>query len=792
MMTLAPTLPETRDPRGFGALVALHEGREVAFPLTSVRVRTEIAGDCARTVVEQSFANPLGAVLEAVHLFPLPEDGAVVDLELCVGDRVIRAEHRERKDAERVFAEAREQGHKAGLLTAERADIHTLRVTNLPPGESVRVRIVVVERLETIDGETRWRFPTVIPPRYLPGTATGHDGVGVLPNTDAVPDASRLQPPMRLAGGTPLDLEVHVAGPIAGVRSSLHAIRLDLDDGGMRLAPSATSTCDRDFVLAFKTRTAAVALHAWTDGKFTLVRVEPPIVARHVVPRDAVFVVDISGSMSGEKMVAAKRALTTALHGLSPGDRFALIAFDDHLERFRPELVVYDDAALTAADKWIDALHPRGGTEMLPALQAAFDGETPEGRVRTVLFVTDGQSQDEERLVAAVANRRRVARLFTLGIDTAVNGSLMKRLARVGGGVAELCAPSDDIEGVVARIEARFGSPVATEVVVSGGVAARPDAQTLFTGRPASFLVEGAPSVIAVTANTATGSVALSIVPARSSLPLGPLWARERITWLEDRLTLRPHEEEALRPEILATSLAHGVLSRFTALVVVDRATRTDGKPVEVVQPAELPAGWSESFRGAPPPSPPPGASGGGGMMRSVVVGAVGAIRSLAMAAPMPKKAKGRARLDAMEMEMEMEMEMARAPAPPMMAAAPSGAAREERAMADAKPADPASALARSQGADGSYGSDARRTAAAVLALILLGSTRSAGVRQRTVAKAFAWLELHAPAQARVVLTFLDRAEAGQAVAVDDVVRAFIDAGTEGALLRSVIDVTRG
>ena len=271
---LAPTLSDDgpRPACGMGGLLALVNGQERAFPLVAMEVRARIAGDCCHTVIEQHFANTLGAVMEAVHIFPLPDEGAVVEMELRAGDRVIRAECRERGDAERVFAQARSEGHRAALLTAERADVHTLRVTNLAAGEAVRVRIVVVERLVAADGALRWRFPTALAPRYVPGNATGHAGPGVLPDTDRVPDASRLEPPLRLAGGTTLDLEAEVAGPVAGIESSLHAVRLDLGGDVVRVAPSCRATLDRDFVLAIRPRTdAQTSLRAFTDGSFTLV-----------------------------------------------------------------------------------------------------------------------------------------------------------------------------------------------------------------------------------------------------------------------------------------------------------------------------------------------------------------------------------------------------------------------------------------------------------------------------------------------------------------------------------------
>jgi Ca-activated chloride channel family protein len=778
---LDPQTTEPHDPRGLGALVALVDGAERPFPLVGVRVRAAIAGDACRTVVEQTFRNALGAVMEAVHIFPLPDEGALVEVELRVGDRVIRAECRERADAERVFADARRDGHRAALVTAERADVHTLRVTNLAPGAEVTVRLVVVERLASVDGALRWRFPTVIAPRYLPGNETGHDGPGVLPDTDRVPDASRLEPPLRLAGGTRLDLEVEIAGPIAGVESSLHAVRVDLDGGGVRVAPSAKATLDRDFVLAIRPRTeAAASVRAYTDGSFTLVVVEPPAGPMPALPRDAVFVVDISGSMQGSKVEAAKLALSAALHGLSEGDRFRLVAFDDRVEEFRKDFANYDDASLRDGDRWIAALASRGGTEMLPAIRSALALETPSGRVRTVLFVTDGQAQNETELVAAVAGRRGNARFFTLGIDTAVNSSLLRRLARVGGGTCELAGPQDDVEAVIARLETRFGSPVAEDVRVAGVEAARPEPAVLFTGRPVSFIASGTADRVIVSGRTAVGEFRADAAPVRVE-GLGALWARDRVAWFEDRIALRPFEEEAIRPEILRIALAHGIASRFTAFVAVDRTTKAGGAPVEVVQPVELPAEWDEPYAG--------------GMARAACAAPTADLSATGMFAPPPAPVSGGMHSFAAPASARMRRASIGSSGDGIVAKAKrflrgsaAGGPGEPMAArpAPAVPADPAGDLARSQNADGSFGGDVLRTAAALAALVLLGHTRTSGLRRRTVAKAAAWLANRSESVASAALDLLVAAERGESLDADGV-RSLVLAGEEGEALASAL-----
>lgn len=753
------TEPTTIDPRGCGGLLGLLNGVERAFPLKEIRVRATWYGEACRTIIEQRFDNPFDQPLEAIHLFPLPEDGAVTEVELRAGDMVVRAECRERAEAERTFAQARRDGHMAAMVTAERDDVHTLRVTRIPPKTSVTVRMVVVERLAWTDGRARWRFPTVIAPRYLPGNEIGQDGVGVLPDTDRAPDASRLSPPIRLAGGTLLDLEVHVIGGVRKVASSLHAVQVVMEDG-VRIAPLNAQN-DRDFVLEVEAPAGVgVGTRACTDGSYTMVVVDPPKIPQATLPRDAVFVIDISGSMEGTKLDAAKKALSAALHGLVAGDRFRLIAFDDRVEAESADFVDYTDRTLARADQWIDGLQARGGTEMLAPLKEALGGTaTPNGRIRTVLFVTDGQVHNDAELFAAVAHRRGSTRLFTLGIDTAVNGALLTRLARLGGGVCELATPNDDIERVIARMEARFGGPVADNVRVDG--AARPESQVLFSGRPLVLFVEGSPSSVVVTGTTSAGAMRHEVVPVRVDAGIGVLWARERVSWLEDRLATKPFEEEAIRPEIVRVATAHGIASRFTAFVAVERSRLVDGTLVEVVQAVPVPDQWAE---GSMPPSPKV-------LYSRRAPGAVGGASPSAMAPAEPMMFLAEPAEDSFDDIAFMRSEIMAAPSSPprrervvdrlrsAFGATPSKKA--ERESGDG--GDACGTLAREQRADGSFDGDVRKTAAALVALVHAGHTRTSGDRRRTVLKAATWLSARSEAVAMAALRVLQIVEGGAA-----------------------------
>jgi len=795
---IAPTvaIDTATAPRDLGGLLGLVAGREAAFPLRELRVRADLAGNCCRTIVEQVFDNPYIEGLEAVHIFPLPPDGAVTELELRAGDVIVRGECREREAAEQAFDEARRQGRRAALLTAERADVHTVRVTNIPPGTSVRVRLVIVERLEEADGAFLWRFPTVIAPRYLPGSEEiGHAGAGVLPDTDRVPDASRLQPPLRLAGGVTLDLEAEIAGPLASLESSLHAVRATFGDT-VRVAPSGRATLNRDFVLrVVPAASDTTMVRGYTDGAFTLAIVNPPAgVEAARVPRDVVLVVDISGSMEGAKLDAAKQAVRAVLHGLDRSDRFRLIAFESSVHAHTPGLVDFSQRSLEKADRWVAALRSMGGTEMAPALTEAFSGDTPPGRLRTVVFITDGQAWNEPELTALVVRERRGALLFTVGIDTAVNESLLSRLARVGGGTCELVQPQGDIEEAIVRLEARIGSPVATALQPRTLERARPEPQPVFSGRPVPVLLRGAAESIIFDARDPAGRpIELTMGECRRvAFPLGALWARERVAWLEDRLVIESERKSELRAEIVAVALEHKIASRFTAFVAVEERVSHTGERVTVVQPVELPQMWSESFLGLPDMAGPPMASRVAAAPPSS--GRLGRVMH-ALFAPDSGDVRGPSFEDAEESSFQADS-IAESSAPEPLEAAYEDYAAEPPVLPQRGSSDPRreieTMLATTQDANGSFGGRVDRTAAALVALLCLGHTRRKGTRRRVVEKAARWLSQHrTEALAQLALALLDRVEAGGELPRRDEAELLLGAGAQGEALNRGLQMAR-
>lgn len=588
----------TSSPRRLGELLGIPHGKERAeiengraqphaFPLAKVVVRASILADCAVTVLEEHYTNTSTRALDVTHTIPLPADGAVTAFEIVSGERVAKGVCKKKEEARADFESARERGKTAAIIESVRDDIHTISLANVPAQSDIVVRMTIVERLRVDDGRFEYRFPTAISPKFTPGWAVGHDGDGTEPDTDRAPDASRLTPPIKLDGGTALDLELTVAAGATDLAASLALVRSGAADGSITLRPAADAACTGDIVLRAWSRAAEAVVRAYTDGERTLVVVDPPAARRPELecPREAVFVLDRSGSMGGTRIYAAKRALCAALKGLNEKDTFEIIAFDTVLETFEAEPVAATRANLRRAAEWLAQVHPRGGTEALPALERACVGRVAPGRVRTVLFLTDGDVANDGEILALSRCFDPAVRLFTVGIGLAPSAGLLSRLARLGGGTTLFVNDAQDIEGEIRRFESTFVGPIACGLGVAG--ARRHSGRDLFAGRSATFFVDGTPNAVEVTSvdGRFTGGAAV----ARSPLPLGALWARDRVTELEDRLLADPSQQGLIDPEIAELGVRHQIQTRLTSFVAVDEESQVHGEPLSIVQPTDAP-----------------------------------------------------------------------------------------------------------------------------------------------------------------------------------------------------------
>jgi Ca-activated chloride channel family protein len=433
--------PETTDAGTAAGLGALQTERG-NLPLHSIDAKARITGLVASTVLTQGFHNPHDVPLEATYIFPLPDRAAVTAMTLVAADRTVTAQLKERGEARKAYDEAVGAGQRAAIAEQERPDVFTMRVGNILPGERVTVALTLVGPLSYEDNEATYRLPLVVAPRYIPGTPTGTAaGLGYADDTDAVPDASRITPPVLLPGfpnpiALSIGVDIEAAGlPLQTVRSSLHAIGTE----GNHLAIQPGERANRDFILRLSYGDADATTQALTltpdaqgdEGTFRLT-VLPPTTSAPARARDVALVLDRSGSMMGWKMIAARRAAARIVDTLSTGDRFAVIAFDDRVEqpqRPGPGLHPATDRNRYAAVEFLSRMDARGGTELLAPLQQALGLLTDATRDRVIVLVTDGQVGNEEQILAEAAAALEGVRVHTVGIDQAVNAGFLGRLA---------------------------------------------------------------------------------------------------------------------------------------------------------------------------------------------------------------------------------------------------------------------------------------------------------------------------------------------------------------------------
>jgi hypothetical protein len=475
-------------------------------------------------------------------------------------------------------------------------------------------------------------------------------GDGTAADTDAVPDASRISPPVLLPGfpnpvrlSLTVDLHDHNGSlSIEGVRSSLHSILTEEKEGFLSVSLGVSERLDRDFILRFSLVSqeesgsvlSSLSLHPDPDGDgrvgtFALTLIPPAGVDTQVRPRDVVFVLDRSGSMAGWKIVAARRAMARMLDTLTSADRFGVVAFNTSFQcppGFPSKLVAASDRNRFRAIEYLAKIEARAGTEMAEPLRQAVDilrrAECGLGRDAVLVLVTDGQVGNENQILQTLAPGMAGIRVFTLGIDKAVNVAFLRRLAELGHGACELVESEDRLDEVMSAIQRQICTPLLTGLALEPeGFAIERDSLVperqpdLFSGAP--LLVLGrfrghAVGRLGVRAQDTSGSVRFHIVEGRirENPAIAAVWARGQVRKLEDRYVIGKGKLTVLEREIVAFSLRHRVLCRFTAYVAIDRslAPNKTGEMHRITQPVEMPAGWDEheGFMGVVCDSPPP------------------------------------------------------------------------------------------------------------------------------------------------------------------------------------------
>lgn len=626
-----PPANEASDQPGSGAMVVESEGagKIVPLPLRHTDVKAQVSAYIATVEVRQTFTNPFSGKIEAKYVFPLPQDAAVNEFAMTIGDRRIRGIIREREEAEKIYAEAKQQGYVASLLTQERPNIFTQSVANIEPGKSIDVSITYFNTLPYRDGWYEFVFPMVVGPRFNPpgfdggveavarqkgaagappADSPGNDSktAGKLPAANSsTTTVSYLAPSERSGHDISLSLNIDAGIAIEEFESKSHVIeskqpspnQLHVELGQLDRIPN------KDFVLRYRVagdrlKSDFLTHHDERGGFFTLM-VYPPTdlnqLRQH--PLEMVFVLDCSGSMAGEPIAQAKSAIRRAVQKMRPEDSFQIISFSNDASKLGKRPLAATPENVQRGLAYLDSLNGQGGTMMVEGIKAALDFPHDPERLRFVVFLTDGYIGNESQIFSAVQQRLGGSRIFSFGVGSSVNGYLLDGLARLGRGAVAYLGLKDDAAQIMDDFMQRVRHPALTDVSIDWGTFEVKDVYPsrlpdVFVGRPlvmtGRFEVQQK-TVLKVHGRAGNEPVAIAIavdpnLADNQHAGIASVWARKKIMEFSDKQSAV--EDPTLPTQIKQVALDFNLMSAYTAFVAVDSLSQTGDSPSTAVQQA--------------------------------------------------------------------------------------------------------------------------------------------------------------------------------------------------------------
>ena len=570
----------------------------------SSNVRTRVNGRVATIEVEEQFRNTGGGIAEGVYLYPLPGEAVFQNFSLWMGEQEVRGEMMNAEQARGIYEEIVRRLRDPALLTLEGHGLVRARVFPINAGETRRV-VLRYTQLMSRDGDAL-RLRYAIGERGAPGTGA----LNTPPGEARDRFSFRVTLPDADIYGTPY--------------SPTHRITTRRTNDGMSILLDSAASGDVDIFLPLARGLigASVVTNAvpGEDGWFMLL-VSPAQADRgQPLPKDLTLVVDVSGSMSGDKMEQAQAALRQALGTLSGQDRFRLISFSNRVGMFRDGFTPASPDNIQAARRWVNELRADGGTNIAGALDAALSATVSEDRLPIVVFVTDGipsvGEQAPERIAQNAGARIGRTRVFTFGVGHDVNAYLLDRLAQEGRGTASYVTPQADVEQAVGSLMNKIRHPALVNVRIAGAPvelvetypSRLPDVffgeELVIFGR---YRGDGSGRVVVTGergGRTERFEVEAAFPTSQSENEFIPrLWASRRIGELTRQIRIEGATENLIR-EVRELGLRYGILTEYTSYLVqepVQQALRREARPMEAMAPQlRGGAGAASSQAGAP------------------------------------------------------------------------------------------------------------------------------------------------------------------------------------------------
>ncbi|MBN1441243.1 MAG: VWA domain-containing protein, partial [Planctomycetes bacterium] len=536
------------------------------FPLKVTKHRVEVVIDdtLARTRVEETFYNPNSVQLEGTYLFPLPDSAAVSGFVMKIGGREATGEVLEKDKAREIYEGIVRKARDPGLLEYVDRGLFQARVFPIPARGGVDVTFEYSESLRRTGGLIDYRYPL----------DTGKYSAGDYENVV-------------------IDAKLRSSQAIRAVHCPTHEVSISRSgENDARVGFEAkTLRADKDFVLQYSVGEDALAPLLVThrghekDGFFYLSIYPRPEKPREVPPKDLVFVIDTSGSMTGRKIEQVKKALRYSIENLNAGDRFNIVDFSTEARRFRPDVVEVGEETKRQANLYIDEMAARGGTNIEEGMRFGLESAEVEGRLQMIVLLTDGEPtfgviQPAELLASIRKKNPQRRRTFVFGVGEDLNAKLLDSIVRENRGAAQFIRGDENLEIPLSAFYDKIDSPVLTDLsieVVGGGVSAvypkpLPD---LFRGEQLDvfglYESDGLKTVVIKGMFQGEPRVFEHSLEFRGDRNdhIPRLWAMRQIGALLEQMRLGGESRE-LKEEVIRLSKLYGVITPYTSYLIVE------------------------------------------------------------------------------------------------------------------------------------------------------------------------------------------------------------------------------
>lgn len=448
------------------------ESQEVnvdSFPLKKTNVIADINGMIAEIHVRQSYSNEGKSPINACYVFPASTKVTVHGMQMQIGDQLITAKIKEKEEAKEEFETAKEEGKSASLLSEERPNVFTMNIANIMPGDDVSIDLHYTELITPTDGIYQFVYPTVVGPRYVGPVI---DDCGTREEWTATPYMPQGSEPK---DSYDIHVNVSAAVPITELISSSHEIAVQWEKktkAVVSLSDASDYAGNRDFILDYKMTgqdiSTGMMLNTGENENFFMLMVQPPerYDIEDIPPREYIFVLDVSGSMSGYPLDTAKSLIKYLVSDLRDTDSFNLVLFSSDSIQMSKKSVPANNLNVNRALKMIDELEGGGGTELALALRNALAIPAKDEVSRSIVVITDGYIYGEEEIFDIIHKNIGNTDFFPFGIGTSVNRYLIEGIAKTGQGESFVVTEKEEASETAKRFKTYIQSPVLTDIQV--------------------------------------------------------------------------------------------------------------------------------------------------------------------------------------------------------------------------------------------------------------------------------------------------------------------------------------